>query len=242
MSIVVKSMRTTERAWPSGGKVLLLIWALSGATALHAQVSASLCGPLTSSFGPFDYRSNKVELDLVERFHFTMEVEQLIRGKNGHIGGDLNYTLHAFPNHHRALLALMKYGERLKTPRVPYTAYDVECYFIRATNFKRDDTTARMLYAVYLKAKGRRDEALRQLDIAAGYASDNPFTHYNLGLSYLELNAFEKARQFARSALDLGFPSPQLKERLVAAGQWEDSTDQPDSGAAAEPAASAASR
>ncbi len=242
MSILVKFMRTTERAWPSGSKVLLLIWALSGATALHAQVSASLCGPLTNAFGPFDYRSNKVELDIVERFHFTMEVEQLIRGKSGHIGGDLDYTLRAFPNHHRALLALMKYGERLKTLRVPNTTYDVECYFIRATNFKRDDTTARMLYAAYLKAWKRRDEALRQLDIAAGYASDNPFTHYNLGLSYLELSAFEKARQFARSALDLGFPGTQLKDRLVAAGQWESAAVATDVGAAAEPAASAASR
>jgi hypothetical protein len=221
---------------------LFVLWTLSTMTVLHAQVNPQQCGSLTNAYGPFDYRTNKAELDVVERFHFTTEVELLLRGKSGTIGGDLDYTLRASPNHHRALLALMNYGERLKTLRAPNTNYDIECYFIRAVTFRRDDTTARMLYATFLRQRGRLDDGLRQLDIASTFAGDNPFTHYNLGLSYLEMNSFEKARQYARSALDLGMPKTQLKERLIAAGQWTDTTAKEDGNAAPRSPASAASR
>ena len=221
----------------------LLLWlALSTPTFLHAQVNPQQCGPLTNAYGPFDYRTNKAELDVVERFHFTKEVELLIRGKSGAIGGDLDYTLRAFPNHHRALLSLMNYGERLKTLRAPNTNYEIECYFIRAVIFRADDTTARMLYAAFLRQRGRLADGLRQLDIASTFASDNPFTHYNLGLSYLEMNSFEKARQHARTALELGLPKTQLRERLIAAGQWADAPAKADGAAAPEAPSGAASR
>lgn len=83
--------------------------------------AAPPCGDLANAYGPFDYTNpehRSKNLGVVERFHFTLEVESLIRGKSSYIWGDLDYTLRAFPNHHRALYAFARYEirERQKKP------------------------------------------------------------------------------------------------------------------------------
>ena len=152
---------------------------------------------------------------------------------------DLDYTLRTSPNHHRALLAMARYGERLKTPHLPLATYSVECYFVRAITFKPDDTTVRMLYSNYLKTLGRTSEALRQLDMAAGRPIEFGFTNYNLGLSYFGLSAFDKARRHAQLALEQGFPRTDLKEKLLAAGHWQSAPTDSDAEAASPPASGA---
>jgi tetratricopeptide (TPR) repeat protein len=193
---------------------------------------AGACGPLANPFGPWDYRadhfvplaldnmSHAEKLSLVERNHFTPEVDALIRGSSGTVGGDLDYTLRAFPNHPRALLAMMRYGERLKTPQVPGAHYSVECYFQRAIRFKADDAVVRMLYATFLIRENRKAEALQQLAVTRRAAGDNAFTHYNLGLIYFDLGDFELALGEAHKAIALGFPKTALKDRLVSAQKW----------------------
>jgi hypothetical protein len=205
----------------------MLMWAHP----VFGQPSAAQCGNLANAFGPFDYRTEKGErLHLVESAHFTPAVESLVRSVTGYIGADIDYTLRAFPNHHRALLSMMRLGERLKTPRVPNTNYEVECYFIRAITFRSNDTTVRMLYAMYLSTNQRKADALLQLSAARTLAGDNAFTHHNIGLLYMDLGEHELALGEAHMALSLGFSRPELKDRLVAAGKW------------AEPASSPASR
>ena len=63
------------------------------------------------------------------------------RAKPGELlgGGDLDYTLRAFPNHHVALMAMAKLGEKQKTARPAGAKYGVECYFQRAVSFRGDD-------------------------------------------------------------------------------------------------------
>ena len=189
----------------------------------QAQLGPANCGPIENAFGPFDYRTVRgTQLRLVEGAHFTSSVEMLIKGKSGYIGGDLDYTLRAFPNHHRALLSMMRYGERLKVPKVPGARYEVECYFVRAVTFQPDDVVARMLFAQYLLSAKRRDEALRQLAACQPLAQDNPFTHYNLGLSYVEAEQYDQALKHAHTAISLGFPRTELREKLQAKGQWKE--------------------
>lgn len=220
-----------------------LLLALLCAGAAHAQDAPPRCGPLTSSYGPYDYRTGKADLAVVEAFHFTPEVEQLIRGKSGYLGQDLDYTLRTSPNHHRALFAMARYGERLKVAKVPFATYDVECYFDRAVRFRPDDTTVRMLYANYLKGQKRVPDAVRQLDYAAEAPIDSPYTHYNLGLSYFDLGVMDKALRHAHIALEMGFPRTDLKEQLVKAGRWTDPAPAPDAAASAPaPAASGVAR
>lgn len=193
----------------------------------RAQVNTSACGPLANGYGPYDYRSDRDKLGIVEGSHFPPVVESLIRGNRGSLGGDLDYTLRAFPNHHRALISVKRYGEKLKTPQPRDLRYSVECYFDRALRFQPDDTTVRIIYAQFLSNGQRSPEALNQLAAAASSANDNPFTHYNIGLVYLEMNEYAKALTQAHKAHALGFTRPELRERLAAAGKWVDAEAAP---------------
>jgi tetratricopeptide (TPR) repeat protein len=194
------------------------------------------CGNLRNSYGPFDYRTDRQQLVIVEAYHFNSAVEQLIRGTTGTIGGDLDYTLRAYPNHHRALSAMSRYGEKLKDNFVPGAAFSVECYFVRAVNHRPDDPTVRMLYAVYLKGQKRLPDALKQLAYAETITADSGYTHFNIGMVYAELGDYEAALRQAHKAMALGFTRPELKARLVAAKKWVEPPPAATAAAAAEPA------
>ena len=186
-----------------------------------AQESAATCGPLTNAFGPFDYRTEFGNpKSLVESAHFTPQVEALVKGNAGYLGGDIDYTLRAFPNNHRALLAMQRLAERSKAAQAPNARYTAECYYIRAITFRPDDNTARMLFAAFLGKQQRKPEAMTQLAYVAEHVGDNAFTAYNLALMYMELGAPDKALVQAHRAQALGFMKPELKAALVKAGKW----------------------
>lgn len=193
--------------------------ALAGAGAVSAQNS---CGSLENAFGPFDYRVERgPNLRIVEGAHFTAQVEALVRGQTAvSPSGDLDYTLRAFPNHHRALMAVMRFGEKSKSPQPRDLRYSIECYFDRALRFKSDDVIVRMIFATFLSANQRAPEAQAQLEKATELAKDNPFTHYNIGLIYLSMKAYDKALAQAHVAYGMGFTQTALKDGLVAAGKW----------------------
>jgi tetratricopeptide (TPR) repeat protein len=236
-------MQAEERIeWPAK-------WLSTGALVLIVAVAAparaqdlGICGTLANGFGPFDYRKDRGNnLYLVESAHFTPQVEALVRSVTGYLGGDIDYTLRAYPNHHKALVSMMRLGERLKARQVPKANWEVECYFVRATAFAPDDPVVRMLYAGYLNKQQRRDAALQQLSAAERHAGENPFTHYNLGLNYLELAAHDKALKHAHRAMELGFPRTELKDRLAAAGKWSEPAASGAAAVAPEPVAAPAS-
>lgn len=189
----------------------------------NSYAQNSNCGSLQNAYGPFDYRTDKDKLDIVEAHHFTPEVEALLRGKEGYLGGDLDYVLRAFPNHHKALLATMRYGEKMKSPKPNNMNYSIECYFIRALQFRPNDTVARMLFSMFLSKNARKPEALQQLQQADQFADDNAFTHYNIGLIYFDLGEYEKALDQAHKSYNLGFTREDLKEKLKTLGKWNDS-------------------
>lgn len=205
---------------------------------VFAQVNAVFCGPLENGFGPYDYRGDKhiqtpgdqqshhQKLGLVEGAHFTPRVESLIgaqsAGQIGPPGGDLDYTLRAFPNHHRALLSVMRYGEKTKSQKPAGLRHVVECYFERAVRFKPDDAIARMLYSTYLTKNNRSPEAIAQLEQATVLAGENAFTHYNIGLVYFDMQIYDKALACAHRALELGFERTDLRDLLKNVGQWQE--------------------
>lgn len=221
-----------------------LVATASGATKGLVLTVDPACGnPFVNAYGPYDYRTNQgPQLKIVEDYHFTPEVEGLIRGVSGALAGEIDYTLRAFPNHHRALAAMMNLSAKMKSNTLKGANWPVECYFTRALAFRNDDQIARMLYAKYLSMWNRPADAVRQLDAIAEAAQDNPFTHHNLGLLYVEVKEYDKALAQAHRAMELGFVRPDLKDRLVAAGKWADPAPAaPAAPAAAASAASAAS-
>jgi hypothetical protein len=205
--------------------------------AASASAQGSNCGNLANAIGPYDYRSDRDKLPIVESAHFTPEVETLIRGNGGYLVQDIDYTLRAFPNHHRALLSMMRLGERTKSPQPQGSRYTVDCYFERAVRFRPDDPVVRMLFATHLLHGSRNAEAVPHVDHAASIAGENPFTHFNAGMLYVDLKSYDKALREAHIAYGSGFVRPELRDALKAAGKWVE----PPAGAAlaAVPAAAA---
>ena len=190
-----------------------------------AQTSVSSCGPLfsTGQYGPYDYRTDVDKLPIVLVNHFTPEVEALIRGKSGpRPGEDIDYTLRAIPNNHRALLAMMRLGEKEKTPQPSGSRYSVECWFERAILFRPDDSIVRMIYSTYLNSKGRLLDANAQLELATNYARDSAFTHYNIGLHYFDLKNYDKALLQAHKAMALGWTQSELRGLLMSVQAWRE--------------------
>lgn len=209
----------TAMSRPTGLHVLAL--AVAAITlALPATAQHNPCGPIENAYGPYDYRFDRDKLPIVDGAHFTPTVEGLIRGNRGALGADLDYTLRAFPNHHRALIAVMRWGQRTQSPQPRSLPRPVECYFERAIRFQPRDPLPRMIYAQFLGANNRAPEALRQLESAAEVAGDNGLTHQNIGLVYLDLKEPQRALEQAHKASALGFEPTALREQLERGGHW----------------------
>lgn len=177
------------------------------------------CGSLANAFGPHDYRDPKARgepLYLVEMAHFTPEVESLTAGKTGEVIGDLDYTLRAFPNHHRALSAVSRYGQRGKVRWINPYVQSADCYFERAVAFAPDDERVRLLYGNHLARKGEKDKAERQYQAALDLAPENVDVCYNAALFFLDIGKVERARELAQVAYSAGYPLDGLRRRLEA--------------------------
>lgn len=197
---------------------------LAGGVGAQAE---NFCGDLKNHFGPFDYRQRAQfaeAFETVEHAHFTPEVENGVRGNTTVIGGDMAYTLHAIPNHHRALAAMARYALRTKSVHLPSAKYPVECYFNRAIRMAPDDGAVRAEYGNYLSGLGQTEKAFGMYREAAEIEPQNATINYNLGLAYLKKKDYDQAAVYAHKAYALGFPLPGLKNKLTEVGKWQEPT------------------
>ncbi|TWI69000.1 hypothetical protein IP91_00065 [Pseudoduganella lurida] len=198
---------------------------LAACVLLHtAAHGANDCPPFNNTITGGDYTNpeHRSRLDVVERFHFTPQVERLERGQSGYLGGDLGYTLEHFANHHRALASLARLALREKSSRPKGSKYSIECYFDRAIRFRPDDARVRAIFGGYLLALNQEEAALVQLEEAARLEPANATNQYNLGLVYVRRKEYDKALGAAKLAYGQGFPLPGLKNKLAAAGRWQE--------------------
>ena len=193
-----------------------------------STAAAVICPPANSDgrqYGPFNYndpdaRVNK--LSVVEAFHFTPQVAQLIRGNTGTLGGDIDYVLRAFPNHPRALNAMAQLALREKTDKPDGSHFTVECWFNRAIEFAPSDSTVYLLYGNYLFKTSRTQEALDQYLTAEKIDPQNSNVLYNAGLLYFNLKQYDQSLAYAKKAYAAGFPLPGLRMKLKKVGKWTD--------------------
>ena len=223
--------RLTDRAARTARLAMIAACAL-GAVLAHAQEH---CGSLDNTFGPFDYREykdlrgrdrNGSAIMLVEDTHFLEACEALIRCSAGTFGSEFDYTLRAFPNHHRALMAMVRLSDREKTPTPQGARWTTACYFERAILWRPDDIVARMLYVVYLKDHNAANAARKQFEDIRRLEPTNPFTVYNLGMLAVDLGEIDAAVDAARRSYAAGMSRPELKQRLVALKRWGDADEQ----------------
>jgi tetratricopeptide (TPR) repeat protein len=189
------------------------------------------CGDWTAGYGPLDYRlATPQQIDIVERNHFNASVETLQKGMTSiTAGGDLTYTLRAFPNHPRALAAMSRLVRKEGREKPKESMFSMECWYQRAIRFAPDDPSVRVLYGNDLLRAGRRADAIEQLEEATRVASDSANVQYNLGLAYFGLKDYRRSLEHAQKAYAQGFPLPGLREKLKKAGQWRAPPEQPTS-------------
>lgn len=185
----------------------------------HAQVIQP-CGSLENNYGPYDYRGREGSKRIVEVNHFDSGVETLTKRMTGPFGGDIAYTLRAFPNHYRALVTLERLAEKEKADPPDGAHYSVECFYDRALRFVPDDHLVRLLYANYLVKRSRRDDALKQIEYVARTESDNPLAQLNVARLYLDMKEYDLALATVHHLMSLGYDRPDLRDRLIAAGRW----------------------
>ncbi len=185
-------------------------------------------------FGPYDYtntnhKSIKIggggdtALTIVERWHFPPNSEHLIKPVAGSFAGDLDYTLRAWPNHHRALLTLTRYQimmnkgvmkrEELKSP--------VECYFQRAIHFSPKDAGTYSLYANYLSKIGKTEMAKTWFEKALEVTPESAKIEYAYSLFLIDQKQYDLALEFAQKAYQHGKPPMGLQNKLKKLGVWK---------------------
>lgn len=204
----------------------IFILTLPVSEVLAGPVVAINCGDLKNHVGPYDYRFEKKPetLGLVEKAHFTTGVERLTRGATGAFGHDIDYTLRAFPNHHRALMSMIKLSKKEKKATPTGAHYTVECYLERAERFQPEDMYVKYLKALYLIQEKRIEEARPILVIAHENPIDSPLYFYNLGLSFIEVGDIERAQINAQKAYASGITLPGLMNKLKRIGAWQNTS------------------
>ena len=207
--------------------IVLMLYAISAAAdenEFNAQYSLELnCGTLadlSNAYGPFDYTNPQhfaEKLPVVERYHFSPEVENLVQGMTGPIYGDLDYILRAFPNHHRALHAMARLEIR---DGLSGTNRPASCYFERAIRFNEKDAMVYLIYGIYLYKRQQLDLAIAKLSKAVDLAPRSAEANYNLGLVLSAAGRHEDAAGYAAVAKQLGYPLMGLIRKLERAGYW----------------------
>lgn len=184
------------------------------------------CGRLTNHYGPFDHRkvpAGDFRIVVVERAHFPPEVESLKKGSTAHYpSGDISYTLAVFPNHPRALMAMMNWGLKHKTDRPIGTSYSVSCWFERGLVFAPDDNRVPMIYGIYRYRLKQYNEAIKLFENSLKLGNEGTDAYYNLGLAYFAVQRYEDALKQAHIAYERGFALPGLRQMLQKVGKWQD--------------------
>lgn len=200
--------------------VTIAALALASGSSLAARAVDSLadmdCGnPFENAFGPFDYRTaSHGQKQIVEINHFTSQVEGLRAGLAGSLGADIDYTLRVFPNHPRALMSMIRLGQRLKSPIPNGANWTVECYVERGVQYQPDDMDVRLIRGIFRATQGRYKEAIEDYTFVLAKQPNNAQAHYNLGLAYFEVKDYDRAVEEAKAAKALGFSLAGLANKL----------------------------
>lgn len=179
-------------------------------------------------YGPYDYlqRGNLTkELFLVETAHFTPPVENLVHGSSAATPEhDLDYTLRAWPNHHRALLSIIKYQINIQKKLMPgKLGTPPECYLQRAIKFSPEDAVSYSLYGYYLRKMERLVDAVKYYENALALDSENPKIAYAFSLLLIDLKRYEDAVKYAKIAYQNKQTPKGLMKKLQNLRVWDGS-------------------
>lgn len=185
------------------------------------------CNSNPKGYGPFDYSKRHLlksyDLEIVESNHFTPKVENMIEGESGTLEGDIDYTLRAWPNHHRALMTAIRMQILSnKKVRPVKLMTPPECYLQRAIHFSPHDPAPYSLFGYYLVNVDEPEEAERYYKKAVTLAPNNSKINYSYADYLTNMKRYAEALEYAKKAYQLGKPPQTLKNKLIKLGAWND--------------------
>jgi tetratricopeptide (TPR) repeat protein len=194
-----------------------------------SNLKGSPCQGGGQGYGPYDYLKRntlKNEINIVESAHFTPEVENLIRGNASGVNpeADIDYTLRAWPNHHRALLSIINFQLNINNKISPYKSLKTspECYLQRAINFSRKDAFSYSLYGHYLRKIGLLQEAKKMYSRAILISPNNVRISYSYSLLLIDLKEYDESLKYAKVAYNDKATPISLKNKLIRIGVWKE--------------------
>ncbi len=206
--------------------IVLQLAAAGPCLAQSATGSAAALQPCGDVFaapaGPWDYNDPQYQsnIRLMETAHFTPRVQALERGESSvEILDDLSFVLRYVPNHYPVLNTIARYEvEKGGIPPFSERWLTADCWFQRALQFRPDDGRVWLIYANLRARKNQYDAALEAYEKARVLLRDNPEVHYNMGLLYLKVADYEKARTHAELAYAGNYPLQGLRRKLAEKG------------------------
>ena len=191
------------------------------------SLSGVRCTGGGQGYGPFDYTQvatiGKKHLTIVESAHFTPKVENLIAGNTSSTPvGDIDYTLRAWPNHHRALLSIIRYQLQIKQKiRQGKLETPPECYLQRAIAFSPQDPAPHSLFGYYLTKLKKYKQAEKHYLKALELSPNNSKLNYSYSLFLIKLKRYNEALKYAKTAYQKGRPPEGLKRKLIKLNVWK---------------------
>lgn len=171
-----------------------------------------------SATQPHDYFSSNYDQQLlrnVEKHHIPPLINELKEERWKQAWGSVDFILRYFPNHPRGLYLLTKLA--IKTKNIG----KAEQYFNKAIRLYPNTPTTHQIYGIMLQKIDKLDLAIEQYRKGVRLAPNNAEIHYNLGLAYLEKGDLVKAEEHARTAYNIGYPLPGLKNKLKEKDHWQ---------------------
>lgn len=175
--------------------------------------------PALANYGePFNYYEpapSKI-LSNVEKYHLEQGRDKVRQGKYEYAWSEFSFMLHYFPNHPVALQHIGELSMQMEDPA------RAERYFERALRLYPSEDETYALYGVFLHKTKRYEEAVEAYTKAIAL-NDKPVEyHYNLGLTYFEMELYNQALTEAQIAYNQGYPLLGLKNMLKDAKVWSE--------------------
>jgi len=175
-------------------------------------------------YGPYDYLQRQrlqSQLFIVEEYHLSPQILRLEQGTTTSAIKEIQYTLMAWPNHHKALYAAYQYrlihrGDWLQNVN---SATPVECHLQRAIKFSPKDPVPYMILGLLMHDFEQYKLALKSFRTANRLLPNDVITQYNMGLTLVELGQYDEAAQLVEEIYRTDFPLQGLKNKLARATQ-----------------------
>ena len=152
MNAITERWLHTRWAYLPPRVIFLAFLALAVLTTQQARAAVE-CEALRWEPERLDFNAAKDQRRVrqVESHHFDARVESLVRGKTSDFAGaDIDFLVRYSPNHHRGLAALVRLSLRDKTLKPIGVNIAVECYLLRAIEFRPSDAEVHKIYGTYL--------------------------------------------------------------------------------------------